>query len=474
MGSKKKKGSNKGKKKGSAKKNLTTSQTKTLTPAKPVTVEVVGDALADQIESTETARTSTHVEVGDALADQIQASEKVRTSSPNKVTISEEKIPSTTPVSDRPSVTPVSERKVNEKKFHKSEAVPKSVPANIPVREKKPTVVIVIGMAGSGKTTFMQRLNVHSHQHNIPSYVINLDPGVTNLPYQPNIDIRDTVNYKEVMKQYNLGPNGGIMTSLNLFATRFDQVLAFTEKRAAALDCIYVDTPGQIEVFTWSASGSIITDSLASLFPTVVVYVVDTPRNTSPTTFMSNMMYACSIMYKTKLPFIVVFNKIDVVSHDFANRWMGDFEEFMVALQSDDSYMGTLTRSMALVLDEFYKDLTTVGVSAVSGAGMDRFFTALGKATEEYYEIYKPMLDQKIANNKQNIQNEKEKEISKLKKDILATKGQKVVVGNTADQYPDEEEEDEDANQDQDDGLEEEDFKQLMNHLKIDPKTTKL
>ena len=28
------------------------------------------------------------------------------------------------------------------------------------------------------------------------------------------------------MKQYNLGPNGGIMTSLNLFATRFDQACA--------------------------------------------------------------------------------------------------------------------------------------------------------------------------------------------------------------------------------------------------------
>ena len=33
------------------------------------------------------------------------------------------------------------------------------------------------------------------------------------------------VNYKNVMKEYNLGPNGGILTSLNLFATRFDQVL---------------------------------------------------------------------------------------------------------------------------------------------------------------------------------------------------------------------------------------------------------
>jgi hypothetical protein len=38
------------------------------------------------------------------------------------------------------------------------------------------------------------------------------------------------------MKEYSLGPNGGIMTSMNLFATRFNQVLGFVEKRAQAGD----------------------------------------------------------------------------------------------------------------------------------------------------------------------------------------------------------------------------------------------
>ena len=47
-----------------------------------------------------------------------------------------------------------------------------------------------------------------------------------------------------------------------------------------------MDTPGQIEVFTWSASGQIIMETLASSFPTVLVYVIDTPRCVSPVTFM--------------------------------------------------------------------------------------------------------------------------------------------------------------------------------------------
>eukprot|EP00824_Muranothrix_gubernata_P019662 TRINITY_DN3953_c0_g1_i1.p1 TRINITY_DN3953_c0_g1~~TRINITY_DN3953_c0_g1_i1.p1 ORF type:complete len:120 (+),score=15.82 TRINITY_DN3953_c0_g1_i1:141-500(+) len=93
--------------------------------------------------------------------------------------------------------------------------------------------------------------------------------------------------------RYNLGPNGGILTAVNLFATRFDQVLTLIEKRQATTKYVLVDTPGQIEIFTWSASGTIITESLAQSWPTVLVYVVDTPRTTSPVTFMSNMLHAC-------------------------------------------------------------------------------------------------------------------------------------------------------------------------------------
>lgn len=84
----------------------------------------------------------------------------------------------------------------------------------------------------------------------------------------------------------------------------------FIKSRSEQCPYCLLDTPGQIEAFTWSASGSIITDSLASSFPTMIVFIVDSVRASNPTTFMSNMLYACSILYRTKLPFIVVFNKV--------------------------------------------------------------------------------------------------------------------------------------------------------------------
>lgn len=49
------------------------------------------------------------------------------------------------------------------------------------------------------------------------------------------LDIRDTVKYKEVMSQYGLGPNGAIVTSLNLFATRTDQIISFIDKQPPSI-----------------------------------------------------------------------------------------------------------------------------------------------------------------------------------------------------------------------------------------------
>lgn len=111
------------------------------------------------------------------------------------------------------------------------------------------------------------------------------------------------------MGRYNLGPNGGILTSLNLFTTKFDQVLTLVEKRSSEVEWvpliivvffgsilrsyIILDTPGQIEIFTWSASGAILTDALAAAGPACLAYIIDTPRCSAPATFMSNMLYAC-------------------------------------------------------------------------------------------------------------------------------------------------------------------------------------
>lgn len=299
-------------------------------------------------------------------------------------------------------------------------------------------------MAGSGKTTFMQRINNYLHVNKKKPYVLNLDPAVLNVPFEPNIDIRDSINYKEVMKQYNLGPNGGILTSLNLFATKIDQIIALLEKRANPDSSVktqppqhfLVDTPGQIEVFVWSASGSILLESLASSFPTVIAYIIDTPRTHSCSTFMSNMLYACSILYKTKLPMILVFNKTDVQDADFAKEWMTDFEKFQEALREEESrgvfggegfgggsgYMSSLLNSMSLMLEEFYSHLEMVGVSSMTGDGIDEFFDAVERKAEEFNRDYKPELERRQQEREKNKSDKRSEDLARVMSDMNVEK----------------------------------------------------
>ncbi|KAI1804916.1 hypothetical protein F4811DRAFT_518167 [Daldinia bambusicola] len=319
-------------------------------------------------------------------------------------------------------------------------ATASSAAAATPAASNEPVAIVCVGMAGSGKTTFMQRINAHLHGQRDPPYVINLDPAVLNVPFESNIDIRDSVNYKEVMKQYNLGPNGGILTSLNLFSTKVDQILKLLENRTAPdpknpskklIKNILVDTPGQIEVFVWSASGQILLESLASTFPTVIAYIIDTPRTASTSTFMSNMLYACSILYKSKLPMILVFNKTDVKDADFAKEWMTDYDAFQAALSSDEAanafggvegegagsgYMSSLLNSMSMMLEEFYAHLSVVGVSSMTGAGVDDFFAAVREKAEEFKKDYRPELERKRQEREDQRQKAREKELDKMMK----------------------------------------------------------
>jgi len=198
------------------------------------------------------------------------------------------------------------------------------------LKNRKLTIsLIILGMAGSGKTTFVKKLEEEIAKIDRESYIINMDPAVHDTLYEPNLDIRDTINYKDVMLANGLGPNGAIITCLNLFATNIHKVVDLLEQRSE-LDYVVVDTPGQLEVFSWSASGKLISDSLSLIFPTVLVYIVDIPRCQNPNTFSSNMLYALSIMYKMKLPLILAFNKKDVVSEEQCFEWINDYESLQV------------------------------------------------------------------------------------------------------------------------------------------------
>ena len=140
---------------------------------------------------------------------------------------------------------------------------------------------------------------------------------------------------------------------------------------------------------------------------------------------MSNMLYACSVLYKSQLPLVCAFNKTDVVACEFALEWMTDFESFQEAVDADDSeeYMGPFNRSLSLVMDEFYNNIRSVGVSAVTGSGIDDLLEKLYEASNEFIDVFLPELEKKRQEIERQTAIQQEATIQKIKDDIKMTGG---------------------------------------------------
>lgn len=251
---------------------------------------------------------------------------------------------------------------------------------------KKNHVFLVVGMAGTGKTTFCHRLystlTKFYFKHNKETglnnniFSINLDPAVLNPKMPLNEDIRDTVDVEYVMAEYGLGPNGAVNTALNLFLLKVDTLL----EKLNDHPFVIIDTPGQIETFTWSSPGFVLVEALKALENTEIhiLYLIDSTFSNNQEVFMANMLYAASLSCRYNISAKCLFNKIDIASNvDKLKLWMTDYIAFREDLDDNEMY-APLLGSLALYLEEFYNNLPSYFISGGNGEGFVEFLKSLG------------------------------------------------------------------------------------------------
>ena len=109
--------------------------------------------------------------------------------------------------------------------------------------------IYFVGTAGSGKSTLTHAFNEWCHRQGYDSIAVNLDPGVKKIPYSPEIDVREWISLEEVMKEYNLGPNGAQIVCADMLALNVKEL----EERLGEyrVDYVLFDTPGQLELFVF-------------------------------------------------------------------------------------------------------------------------------------------------------------------------------------------------------------------------------
>jgi GTPase SAR1 family protein len=239
--------------------------------------------------------------------------------------------------------------------------------------------IFIIGTAGSGKSLLSANLFDYYTKNGNFVGVLNLDPGVENLPYTCDVDVRDYVDLVSIMRQYDLGPNGAMIMASDLIASKIDDLQRDVDN--VNPDYLIVDTPGQIELFAYRTSGPFFVQNF-TVEQKAGIFLHDGALVTTPTNFVSMALLASSIKLRLNLPFINVLTKIDLIEDRMRDilKWssnLGSLED-AIAKQSDgESYTLVMNILRGLNFGGFSQGL--IPVSNATGDGMINLEAALSR-----------------------------------------------------------------------------------------------
>jgi hypothetical protein len=177
-------------------------------------------------------------------------------------------------------------------------------------------VIYIIGTAGSGKSALTMKLSELLYDAGWNAVRLNLDPGVQQLPYTPDVDVRDYVDLNQITEQYGLGPNGALIAATDILVTKIDDIK--TEVESFDADYVLVDTVGQMEVFAYRSSGLLFVTALST--KSVVVHLIDALLAKTPASFVSMVLLGASLKVRFPVPHITVLSKTDLISEDEIER----------------------------------------------------------------------------------------------------------------------------------------------------------
>ncbi|MBI2184946.1 MAG: ATP/GTP-binding protein [Thaumarchaeota archaeon] len=239
--------------------------------------------------------------------------------------------------------------------------------------------IFITGTAGSGKTALAAALKPWYENKGSYAITVNLDPGAITLPYVADVDIRTYINLEEIMEKYELGPNGALIMAADLIAARLQEIQDDVDSYNA--DYAIIDTPGQIELFAYRASGPYIVKNLRC-DGRAVIFLFDSALVSSATNLVSTTLLAASIQLRLGTPQVPVLSKKDLTGNQWKQilQWTSDINALTDALSketSDTTYL--LTRRILNALAKTGFSNAIIPVSSVTMDGIVELSATLSR-----------------------------------------------------------------------------------------------
>ncbi|EAW97914.1 GPN-loop GTPase 3 isoform X2 [Homo sapiens] len=224
---------------------------------------------------------------------------------------------------------------------------------------------LVMGPAGSGKSTYCATMVQHCEALNRSVQVVNLDPAAEHFNYSVMADIRELIEVDDVMEDDSLrfGPNGGLVFCMEYFANNFDWLencLGHVED-----DYILFDCPGQIELYTHLPVMKQLVQQLEQWeFRVCGVFLVDSQFMVESFKFISGILAALSAMISLEIPQVNIMTKMDLLS----KKAKKEIEKFL-----DPDMYSLLEDSTSDLRSKKFKKLTKAICGLIDDYSMVRF-----------------------------------------------------------------------------------------------------
>ncbi|MGQ4871277.1 MAG: ATP/GTP-binding protein [Candidatus Thorarchaeota archaeon] len=240
-------------------------------------------------------------------------------------------------------------------------------------------ITFIVGTAGSGKSLMTAALEKWLAGIEMSVAVVNLDPGVDDPPYTSDVDVREYVDYGEIIRTFGLGPNGALVAALDMAVNHVQDLRE--EMLDTAADYVIVDCPGQMELFAYRNSGPLMVSGLAGKEPSLALYLLDANIARTPEGYLSSMLLGISISIRFALPQLNILSNPDILMDEQVREIvMWSEEPYLLETALLDSATG-LNREYAQAIMRMLQDLgggtSVIPVSGKLMAGMELLYAEM-------------------------------------------------------------------------------------------------
>ncbi|KAF0736738.1 hypothetical protein LEN26_000147 [Aphanomyces euteiches] len=214
---------------------------------------------------------------------------------------------------------------------------------------------IVMGPAGTGKSTYCKNMHEFCSASGRVTHVVNLDPAADHFEYPVAFDIRDLISLEDVMEELGYGPNGGLVYCMEYLIQNLDWLqdllLEYTDDDYFIFDC-----PGQVELYSHLPVMKHLCMALQDWsFAICGVYLIDSLFISDPSKFISGILCSLSAMVQLELPHVNVLTKCDLVDEQELEKYLDPSSGYLLdtLTSATSSKWQPLSRAVCNVINDY-------------------------------------------------------------------------------------------------------------------------